>query len=78
MNQIAPRVRKRRDELSLAQDELCARISLVTNGGWIPAWQDISRIEHGARLVCDLEILALANALECSPCWLLTGEIKQS
>ena len=74
MNQIGPRVRERRHELQIGQDELCARIARVTEGAWVPAWQDISRIEHGARLVTDLEILALAQALECSPCWLLTGE----
>ncbi len=74
LNQIAERVVERRRILQLGQDELCARIAHATNGAWNPAWQDISRIEHGTRLVCDLEILALAQALDCSPCWLLTGK----
>jgi len=74
LNQIAQRVAERRHTLQLQQDELCARLAQVTNGAWNPAWQDISRIEHGTRLVTDLELLALAQALECSPCWLLTGQ----
>lgn len=74
MNQVGPRVKERRRELQMSQDDLCARIAHVTNGAWNPAWQDISRIENQARLVTDLEILALAQALECSPCLLLIGE----
>ena len=73
MNDVGPRVRDRRHLLGLEQDELCARIAHHTNGGWNPAWQDMSRIENGFRTVTDLEVVALAKALECSPCWLLTG-----
>ena len=74
MNQVGPRVRERRHELGLGQDDLCARIAQATNGAWNPAWQDISRIENGSRLVSDIELLAISKALDCSPCWLLTGE----
>lgn len=74
MNKVGVRVRGRRDKLGIGQDELCARIALNTNGAWNPAWQDISRIENGARIVSDLEVLALASALETSPCWLIGGE----
>ena len=74
MNEVGPRVTDRRHALHLEQDELCARIARFTNGGWNPAWQDISRVENGARTVTDLEVLALAEALECSPCWLLVGD----
>ena len=73
LNQISQRVVERRGVLGLQQDDLCARLAQVTNGRWNPAWQDISRIENGARLVTDLEILALAQALDCSACWLLAG-----
>lgn len=73
MNQIGERVRLRRDVLHDTQDALCARIATITHGQWNPAWQDISRIEHGTRIVTDLELLALAQALDCSPCWLLLG-----
>jgi hypothetical protein len=60
--------------LQLEQDEVCARLALRTDGEWNPGWQDLSRIENGARMVSDLEVLVLAQALECSACWLLVGE----
>lgn len=74
LNQVGLRVRQRRHALQLEQDGLCARIALATNGEWNPAWQDISRVENGARMVSDLEVLVLAQALECGACWLLMGE----
>jgi len=73
MNDVGPRVRDRRHLLGLEQDELCARIARETDGGWNPGWQDMSRVENGVRTVTDLEVVALAKTLECSPCWLLTG-----
>lgn len=73
LNQVGPRVREQRLLLRLEQDDLCARLASVTDGDWNPAWQDISRVENGARMVSDLEVLALARALECDACWLLTG-----
>lgn len=78
MNEVGLRVRERRHAMGLEQDDLCARIASATNGGWNPAWQDISRIENGFRTVTDLEVTALAQALECSPCWLLLGETRES
>ncbi|HLK55237.1 MAG TPA: hypothetical protein VKU00_01655 [Chthonomonadaceae bacterium] len=74
VNQVAPRVRGRRMELKLTQDLLCARLATVTDGGWNADRMEIYRIESGDRIVSDLEILALAQALECTPLWLLLGE----
>ena len=73
LNQVGPRVQERRREQALEQDGLCARIALATDGEWNPAWQDVSRVENGARMVSDLEVLALSRALDCDPGWLLTG-----
>jgi len=73
LNQIGPRVRERRLALRLEQDGVCARVALATEGEWNPAWQDLSRIENGARIVSDLEVLALARALDCNSCWLFIG-----
>jgi len=73
INQIGPRVQSRRLELKLKQDEVCAKLAAQTHGFWNPAWQDISRIENGARIVTDLEMLALAKALNCEASWLLEG-----
>lgn len=74
INLVGQRVSIRRSELRIKQDELCARIATHTNGEWNPAWQDISRIENGSRIVSDIEIVILASALECAPAWLLTGK----
>lgn len=73
-NQIGQRVRDRRDQMNVTQDALCARIAQVTNGQWIPDRREIYRIEDGRRIVSDLEILALAQVLECSASWLLIGD----
>lgn len=72
-NQIGQRVKDCRNQMKLTQDALCARIAQATNGQWIPDRREIYRIEDGRRIVSDLEILTLAQVLECSPCWLLTG-----
>src|ERR1051326_7783056 len=71
MNIIGTRGKERRKGLKWNQDTLCARIAFVTNGAWSPEWRDIVRIEGGTRKVSDLELLALAKALECSAAWLL-------
>ena len=73
LNQVGARVRERRIALRLEQDGVCARIASATVGQWNPGWQDLSRIENGARMVSDLEVLALALALECDSCWLISG-----
>ena len=74
LNQVAARVRQRRTELALTQDALCALISTATNGEWIPDRMEIYRIELGTRTVTDLELLALAEALDSDPVWLLLGK----
>ena len=74
LNRIGARVQQQRQRLKLTQDQLCARLAILTDATWSPAWQDISRIENGARIVSDLEVVALAEVLECSACWLLLGE----
>lgn len=77
MNLVGVRVRSSRAKLRLTQDALCARLAEVTNGEWIADRREIFRIEDGARIVSDVEILALAQALDCSPCWLLLGESQK-
>ena len=71
MNVVGAQVRERRRLLQWKQDTLCARIALATGGVWNPEWRDIVRIEGGTRKVSDLELLALAKALECTASWLL-------
>ena len=74
VNQVAGRVRTRRRELKLTQDALCARLALETEGRWNADRMEVYRIETGTRIVSDLEMLALARALECRPMWLFVGE----
>ena len=73
LNQVADRMRSRRRAIKVTQEQFCGRVAESSAGMWVPARMDIVRIENGGRLVSDLEILALAKALGCSPCWLLTG-----
>jgi hypothetical protein len=46
----------------------------MAEAAWIADRRELARIEQGERMVSDLEVIALARALECSVCWLLTGE----
>lgn len=73
-NEVGPRVRDRRKVANLTPDELCARIIFDTDGQWDVGVQEIYKIEGGRRAVNDVEVLALARALQCSPCYLLVGE----
>lgn len=74
MNVVGLRVQERRKALTIKQDELCGSLARVTYGKWAPSRLDIYRIETGGRLVSDLEIIALAAALECTTGWLLHGD----
>jgi hypothetical protein len=78
MNQIAERMQQRRQELGLTQDGLCGRIADVTGGNWNPSRKDIGRCETGTRIVSDLEMLVLAEALSCDPCWLFLGDRQKA
>lgn len=73
-NLVGARVRARRRELRLTQDQLQGRLGYVTQGQWATSGQEVLNIERGERTVLDVELMALAAALECSPLWLLTGE----
>ena len=73
LNQLGSRIKERRTQLNLTQDALCARLALATEGRWNADRMEIYRIETGQRIVSDLEILSLAQTLECRPSWLLLG-----
>lgn len=72
-NVVGSRVRERRDSRGWSQARLIARLAFVTGGAWNPAVQEVTHIETGRRTVLDIEVFALALALECSAAWLLTG-----
>jgi transcriptional regulator with XRE-family HTH domain len=77
-NQIGERMRERRKELRLTLRGLGGRVAVVTDGlfdeAWVPDDQELARIEQGRRICSDLELVALARALECTASWLLEGE----
>jgi len=62
------RIRERRKELRLSQEQLAGKLQLV---GLDITQHAISRIETGLRVVPDYEIPYFADALEVSPLWLL-------
>ena len=71
LNRVGGRVKKRRQELKMRQLSLLGRLADVTDGLWNPTPQEVLRIENGTRTVTDTEVVALAQALDCDPCWLL-------
>ena len=73
MNVIGPRAKQRREDLGITLDMTCARIAQATRGRWIPEARDLHKVETQLRIASDIEVLALAEALQCSVSWLLTG-----
>ena len=78
INSVGERVEARTLQLKITQDMLCARLAEATQGGWIADRRDIYRIIRGQRIVSDLELVALAGALECDACWLLRGDDNET
>ena len=70
-NCSGPRIRKRRTELDLSQEQLAAKLQLA---GLDVTQKAISRIETGLRVVADFELPFFADALGVSPLWLLGRE----
>ena len=77
-NQVGVRVQERRVALGITRDALTGRLAYVTDGRWSPALQEVLRIENGRRLVSDVEVIALAQALGCGACWLLLGDAAET
>lgn len=71
MNIVGERVKQKRNELDISQTDLAARLQVLNV---IVEQKAISRIELGDRLVADYELLALAESLETTVMWLLTGQ----
>lgn len=70
-NCSGPRIRERRTELDLSQEQLAAKLQLA---GLDVTQKAISRIEMGLRVVADFEIPFFADVLGVSPLWLLGRE----
>ena len=65
------RIRQRREELGLSQEQLAAKLQLY---GLELGQKAISRMETGLRVIADYELLWLARALETTCRWLLGEE----
>jgi transcriptional regulator with XRE-family HTH domain len=78
MNVCGARVRERREELALSQNDLCGRIAMVTDAVWNPDRRDIHRIEKGTRKISDAELIALSIALESTVTSLLLGNSDEA
>jgi transcriptional regulator with XRE-family HTH domain len=71
-NLCGKRIRYARARAEMSQTELCAALSVDHN---IEITQNVvSKIENGIRTVNDIELVALAQALNVTPCFLLYGE----
>ena len=67
-NRAGPRIRLRRTELGLSQEQLAARLQLQ---GLELNQKAVSRVETGLRVLPDYELPAFAAALETDVSWLL-------
>lgn len=74
-NCSGPRIRERRTELDLSQEQLAAKLQLA---GLDITQKAISRIETGLRVVADFEIPFFADALGVLPLWLLEREERNA
>lgn len=67
MSTIGNRIRKRREELGLSQDELGKRIGYKSRSS-------INKIELGHRNLTQSKIKAIADALETTPSYIMGWE----
>lgn len=67
-NLAGVRLRLRREQLKLSQEQLAAKLQLL---GMEISQRAISRIETGARVVPDYELQFYAQALDTTIDWLL-------
>ncbi len=65
------KIARKKSKKPITQQDLSARLGVM---GVNIDRVSISKIESSNRYVADFEVLALANALEVSVQWLLTGE----
>ncbi len=70
MHTIGLRIKNRRKELRLTQTDIKDSVGISSG--------NLSDIENGNRLPAASTLVQLANALECSIDWILTGESPQT
>lgn len=65
MNMVGERIRKRRKELQLTQEQIKNETGISSG--------NLSDIENGNRLPSTPALLSLSKVLKCSTDWILTG-----
>lgn len=71
-NLCGKQIKYARALIEMSQTELCAALSVDHS---IEISQDvISKIENGIRAVNDIELVAIAQILNVTPCFLLYGD----
>ena len=75
MNIVGARIRERRKQLGLTQNDVAARLQLAGLEGINQA--TVSKVENGTRRVYDYEVHAYAGALHVTADWLLDGAPPQ-
>lgn len=66
MNDIGERIKERRKELNLTQNEIYEQCGIASGA--------LSQIENGTRIPSVLIFFKLAQTLQCTVEWLITGE----
>lgn len=64
MNEIGKRIKARREELGMSQTELAKKMGYSS-------YTTIAKIEAGANNLRQTKVKQLAEALDCSPAWLI-------
>ena len=71
LSAIGERLQQLRVEKNLTQEELAARIGVIAN--WTPLRESLNQMLRGERIIGDLEVCVIADAIECNPVWLMFG-----
>jgi transcriptional regulator with XRE-family HTH domain len=75
-NLVGHNVKAARTRLGITLEDVCGRVSQVTDGRWIPISQDIYKIEAKRRSVTDIEAAALAEALRIDISGLIVVQLQ--
>ncbi len=78
LNLVGERIKARCKAEKIRQNDLIARLAIVTGGRWIATRLDVTRLTGGMRSCTDGELVALAVALDVDVSWLLAGDVASS
>lgn len=70
MNEIGYRIKQRREELQITQDELAKRMGYTSRS-------TINKVEKGINDVTQTNVVKYAQALDCTPAYLMGWEVRK-